>query len=227
MQHGGLSDYSASLTLVKFEARNLPAPALGHWHDSLRRCNRGGRKAQEHDNEEPEMSDHWGSRGWTALLGWLAMLALLMGAVAAHAQDKSKVKATAFNAKDCYECHEAIQDFHEKGHAQERRLRLVPQRAWTRTARPARAGRRPTRTRHLRQLPPEPVPHHVQHEHGQDGAQGKDGRHRWRHRQAADAARLHARAQRAALARLRAVRPGGGRPRVRRPLRQQGRQGRA
>jgi nitrite reductase (cytochrome c-552) len=55
-----------------------------------------------------------GSGQWRLLLGWLAMLALLMGAAAAHAQDKGRSKPAPFNAKDCYECHEAIQEFHEK-----------------------------------------------------------------------------------------------------------------
>jgi cytochrome c551/c552 len=54
------------------------------------------------------MLDRWSSKGWASLLGWLAMLALVMGAAAAQAQGKAKVGASLFNAKDCYECHEAI-----------------------------------------------------------------------------------------------------------------------
>jgi len=52
-----------------------------------------------------------GSSLWRASLGLAAALALLAGAGAAYAQ---KAKAAAFDAKDCYECHEAIQEFHEK-----------------------------------------------------------------------------------------------------------------
>ncbi len=60
------------------------------------------------------MNNRVGSRVWSTLLGLLAALALLMGAAAAHAQAKINVKAAVFNTKDCYECHEAIQEFHEK-----------------------------------------------------------------------------------------------------------------
>ena len=65
-----------------------------------------------------------GSSGWrTALLGVVATMALLLAAPAAMAQAQAqakvsaqaKVKAGTFNAKDCYDCHEAIQEFHEKG----------------------------------------------------------------------------------------------------------------
>lgn len=52
-----------------------------------------------------------GSPFWRALLGLAAALALLAGGSAAYAAQKSKV---TYNAKDCYECHEAIQEFHEK-----------------------------------------------------------------------------------------------------------------
>jgi len=34
------------------------------------------------------MLDRFGVKGWARLLGWLAVLAFLMGAAAAHAQDK-------------------------------------------------------------------------------------------------------------------------------------------
>lgn len=51
-----------------------------------------------------------GSSLWRASLGLAAALALLAGGGAAYAQ---KAKA-GFDAKDCYECHEAIQEFHEK-----------------------------------------------------------------------------------------------------------------
>jgi len=46
---------------------------------------------------------------WKAL-GILAA-ALLLGAMPAH----SKPKAVPYNAKDCYECHEAIEGFHKSG----------------------------------------------------------------------------------------------------------------
>lgn len=55
------------------------------------------------------------SRWFTTLLGSLALLAFALGASTAHAQGKTKVKAPAFNATDCYECHEAVQEFHQAG----------------------------------------------------------------------------------------------------------------
>ncbi|MBI5276590.1 MAG: ammonia-forming cytochrome c nitrite reductase subunit c552 [Burkholderiales bacterium] len=51
---------------------------------------------------------------WRVLATLVAAIAVAVVAVPAHAQKKTPVKASAFNAKDCYECHEAIQEFHEK-----------------------------------------------------------------------------------------------------------------
>ena len=57
---------------------------------------------------------HRGRPGWLATLLRVAMaLAISMGCGAALAQAKPAAKAALFNAKDCYECHEAVQGFHE------------------------------------------------------------------------------------------------------------------
>ena len=83
------------------------------------------------------------------------------------------------------------------------------------------------RSRHLRRLPPEPVqvlradglaPHRALREEA-----GHRSRARSRVRSADDAARLHARAQPAALAHVHAARPVRRRSRVRRPVRHEGR----
>lgn len=62
------------------------------------------------------MSIHIGSRGPKLLWALLLALALGLGVSAAQAQAKPRaVKAKAFDAKDCYDCHEAIKDFHVGG----------------------------------------------------------------------------------------------------------------
>jgi nitrite reductase (cytochrome c-552) len=103
------------LTRVKFERGPTRLAIVLREHDASAVAV-DGIAAQNTFHEELKMFDAWGSKGWARLLGWVAMLAvLMMGAAAAHAQDKGKAKAPPFNAKDCYECHETIQDFHEKG----------------------------------------------------------------------------------------------------------------
>ncbi len=73
-----------------------------------------------------------GHRPGSKCLRWAwalwAMLALLLGPALAQAQDKplvkpvatikaSMAKTKAFDAKDCYECHEAVKGFHvDSGH---------------------------------------------------------------------------------------------------------------
>ncbi|HWI80725.1 ammonia-forming cytochrome c nitrite reductase subunit c552 [Ramlibacter sp.] len=54
-------------------------------------------------------------RARRALIGLLGVLALAGFAHAAPANAGGAGAKTTFNAKDCYECHEAIQGFHEKG----------------------------------------------------------------------------------------------------------------
>ena len=56
------------------------------------------------------------SRGWRALLGLTAALALALGVASASAQTKPKpVKVKAYDATECYDCHEAVKDFHLGG----------------------------------------------------------------------------------------------------------------
>ncbi len=53
---------------------------------------------------------------WISLVaGLFVALAMVMGSGPTYAQGKVKVKAPAFNATDCYDCHEAIKAFHVDG----------------------------------------------------------------------------------------------------------------
>ena len=100
------------------------------------------------------------ARTWySSLLAVLALFGLLLGAGSAQAQDKAAdkmaarpaatikaqaPKGKAFDPSDCYECHEAVKDFHRPA-AQDRGLRHCHGGLDTHRPR-ARAGRPPRPT---------------------------------------------------------------------------------